>query len=171
MAEFDAPARRVGKRKRAASEQDWAAAADEAAAIRSEIVVLPLPMEPPPAPRAPRAAPVPPAQPAAPTPAAPPPVAIERHRVEPEAPAASVERVELLELLLAAEKRANDAACAVAAAKRRRDKARANWDYVREQALNPHRLAQLTTPEQWDADNKKSRSYMEESRQRLLAAE
>ena len=42
---------------------------------------------------------------------------------------------------------------------------------MREQAVNPHRLAQLTTPEQWDADDKKRQSDMEASRARLLAAE
>ena len=124
-------------------------------------------MGPPPAPRA---TPVPPAQPAAPAPAAPP-VAIGRHRVEPEAPAASGERLELLESLLAAEKRVADADCAVPAVKRQRDRARANWEYVREQAVNPHRLAQLSTSEQWDANDKRCRSDMDASRARLLAAE
>ena len=38
---------------------------------------------------------------------------------------------------------ATDADTAVAAAKRKRDRAQANWDYVREQALNPHRLGAI----------------------------
>ena len=171
-AEFDAPARRLGKRKRAASEQDWAAAADEAAAIRSEIVVLPFPMEPPPAARAPRAAPVPPAQPAAPTPAAPPPVASERHRVEAPAPAPSGERLQLLKALRAAEAAVAQAECAFAAAKRDRDKAQAAWQYVREQAPNVHVIDQIwDKPDKWAAWNKQNNSNMEAARARLLVAE
>ena len=176
-AEFDAPARRLGKRKHA-SDADWVAAAEEAAGIRSEEVQLPFPMRPPPAPSAP---PAPPARPAPPAPAAPaaptvpmpapsPPVEAKRQRVEPPAPAASGERLQLLEVLLAAEKRAYDTDRAVAAAKRQRDRAQANWDCVREQAGNPHRLAQLTTEAQWDAHDERCRRDMDASRSRLLAA-
>ena len=171
-AEFDAPARRLGKRKHA-SDDDWVAAAEEAAGIRSEEVKLPLPMRPPPAPSAPSAPPAPaaPTAPTAPTAPVPAPVEAKRQRVEPPPPAASGERLELLESLLAAEKGAADADCALAAAKRQRDRARANWEYVREQAGNPHRLAQLTTEAQWDAHDERCRSDMDASRSRLLAAE
>jgi hypothetical protein len=173
-AEFDAPARRLGKRKHT-SDDDWAAAANEAAGIRSMEVDLPLPMRPPRARPAAYTAPAAPAMLPAPTPAPTRPVESKRQRVEPEppapAPAASGERVELLEPLLAAEKHAHDADCAIAAAKRRRDQAQAAWEYVREQAGNPHRLAQLTTDAQWDAFEKKLKSDMDTARARLLAAE
>ena len=170
--EFDAPARRLGKRKRA-SDEDWAAAADEAAGIRKEIVELPLPMRPPPAPRA---TPVPPAQPAAPTPAAPPtPVVPLRRRVElPHplpAPAPSGERLQLLKALRAAEAAVSQAECAFAAAKRDRDKARGVWEYAREQASNVHVIDQIwDKPDKWAAWNKQNNSNMEAARARLLAA-
>jgi hypothetical protein len=171
QSEFDAPARRLGKRKRV-SDEDWAAAAHEAAGIRKEIVELPLPMRPPPAPRAPRATSVPPAQPAAPTPAAPPPVAIERHRVEPPAPAPNGERLQLLKAVRAAEAAVSQAECALAAAKRDRDKARAAWEYAREQASNKHVIDQIwDKPDEWAAWTKQNDSNMEAARARLLAAE
>ena len=50
-----------------------------------------------------------------------------------------------------------------------RQEAEANWQYVREQAANPHRLAQLSTDEQWAAFDSKHQSEMEASGYRRVA--
>ena len=182
-AEFDAPARRLGKRKHA-SDDDWVAAAEEAAGIRSEEVKLPLPMRPPPARSAPSAPPAPSA-PSAPMPAPPPPVEAKRQRVEmppppphmppPPQPTAArasrdPERLELLKALLAAEAVVSQAECAVADAKRARDHAKAAWDYAREHASNPHRIAQIPE-DKWAAWSKKSSGEVEAARLRYCASE
>ena len=65
---------------------------------------------------------------------------------------------------------AADAACAVAAAKRRREHVQAAWEYAREQAVNPHRLSQLSTDEQWAAWSKRSREEIEACGVRRVAA-
>ena len=168
-AEFDAPARRLGKRRQPASEEDWAEAAREEEAMRRERVDLPFPDTSPLAP------------PLAPPPA---PVALQRQRVQmppppprvppPRPPAARAsrdpERLELLKALRAAEAVVSQAECAVAAAKRDRDKAKAAWDYAREQASNPHRVAQIPD-DKWAAWSKNSSSEMEAARLRYCASE
>ena len=93
----------------------------------------------------------------------------QRHRVEPPDPTRSGKRLVLLKALRAAESLEASANCAVAAAKRARDKADANWQYVREQAANPHRLAQLSTDEQWAEFDRKHQSEMEASGSRRVA--
>ena len=153
-AEFDAPGRRVRKRKHA-SPDDWAESAKEEAALRLEPVEFDLPLQPPTAPAV-----QPPTAPAV----------QKRQRVAPAAPTASSERLELLKALQVAESLVADADCAVARAKREHEKAQANWDYVREQAVNPHRLAQFSTDEQWAAWDKKCQCEMDASRARLSAA-
>ena len=92
----------------------------------------------------------------------------------PQPPAAQAsrdpERLELLKALRAAEAVVSRAECAVAAAKRERDKAKAAWDYAREHASNPHRIAQIPD-DKWAAWSKKSSSEMEDARVRYCAAE
>lgn len=130
-AEFDAPARRLGKRKQPASEEEWAEAAREEEATRREAVNLPFPDAPPPI---------------APSVAPPPSVALQRHRVEsmppppprppgPRPPPAPVtndpERLALLKQLMSAESAVAAAECAVAAAKRELDKRKADCGTTR----------------------------------------
>ena len=167
-AEFDAPSRRLGKRKQPASDEDWAQASEEEEAIRRELVKLdfggsldaPPPAQPvvlqrqrvempPPPPPPPR---MPPPQP----PAAP--------------PSRDPERLELLKAVRAAEAVVPQAECALAAAKRNRDKAKAAWEYAREQASNPHRIAQIPD-DKWAAWSKRTSSEMEDARLRYCAAE
>jgi hypothetical protein len=64
-----------------------------------------------------------------------------------------------------------EAECAVAAAKRQREKAQAAWEYAREQASNPHRIAQLAGTDRWAAWDKEQNSNMDACGMRRCAAE
>ena len=169
QAQFDAPARRLGKRKTAASDEEWAAAAKEEADVRREPVKLLFSDA------------CLPALPDAPTPA--PSAALKRQRVEqpempppppppPAAPARCGERLKLLKALRAAESLVADARCVFAAAKRDHDKARAAWDYVRETQHRelPHRAAQFSTDEQWKKFDLMCNNELDAARVRLNAA-
>ena len=157
MAEFDAPLRRFGKRKYASDEErerDRAAAAEEEAAIRRESVVIGLEEEA--------------AAPAAPTSETPPPPPPPQ---PPPAPAPrNPERLERLKLLREAERLLSNAKGALAAANRKRDHAKAAWEYALEQSRNPHRSAQIPE-ERWAAWDKQEKATLESARARYIAAE
>ena len=168
QAEFDAPVRRVGKRKHAsdaALKDSLREAAEEAAATRCASVKLPFPEAPLPA--LPERV-LPPAPPDAP-PDAPPAVPPAAPSVEPLLPplkAPSSERLFLLKALRAAEGAAMRADDAVASAKRERDRAQKAWDDVRARGANPRRNAQISE-ERWE---ELFREEMDSCREKLMAA-
>ena len=150
-AEFDAPSRRVGKKKYAnaeARECDRAAAAEEEAALRRETVDIGLEEEA----AAIAAAAEAPAAPAGPSSEMPPPPPPPR---PPPAPAPrNPERLERLKLLREAERLVSmNAEGALAAANRARDQAKVAWEHARERYSNPHRSAQIPE-DRWAAWDK-----------------
>ena len=167
-AEFDAPARLIGKRKYAteeARERDRVAAAEEEAALRREPVDIGLEEEA----AAIAAAAVAPAAPAGPTSEMPPP-APPPPRPPPAPAPRNSERVERLKLLRAAEALVSNAEGALAAANRERDQAKAAWEYALEQSRNPRRSVQIPE-ERWAAWDKQEKVALEAARQHYVAAE
>ena len=165
QAQFDAPSRRVGKRKWDSDEALQAAqdaAAEEETNVRCAPVDLPFADMPPPPPRA---LPAPPAS----SPAPPPPRAacVPRQRVEPTAP--SDERLKLLKALRAAEGAVAEAEGGVAAANRERDKAKVAWEHALQEHQNPHRAAQISD-DRWDEWREECLDALEVVRQRYSAA-
>ena len=169
-AEFDAPLRRVGKRKYSddsARELDRAAAAREEAEVRREPVDVGLEEEA----AALVASTAAPAAQRAGTSDMPPPPPPPPPRLPPApAPPRNPERLERLKLLREAETLVSNAEGAFAAAVRARDQAKAVWEHAREHYSNPHRSAQIPE-ERWAAWDKQEKSALEAARVRYTAAE